>query len=180
MGLPHLSKAQDYNSPVQYLHSNLERKRFLISVYHLYQSVRDYEDSVMIASGWKSEPHLTSIDSLYEVDSILIRKIDQYLDHYKYPDRKGFEEVPRITPWLVLNHSRNAQIRQKHFPVLYQAYQEGNLEERRLLKFLEDEYERQFERNFQSYAVEEARVGELMQVLELMPARGRKLFRSQR
>ncbi len=169
--------AQSHNATVEFLNSKLERGRFLHSVFLLDQDVREYEDSVMVASGWKSTEHLKAIDSLMLVDSLLTSQISKYLDFYGFPDKEDFSEVPRITPWLVLHHSSNSEIKRKHFPKLYEAYEDGNLEERRLLMLLQGEYEKIHQQEFQSYSRDEARIRELMKALDLMPAKARKLSR---
>lgn len=144
-----------------------ERIGYLQALHSTDEAIRYYEDSVMLASGFKSEEHLAAIDSLYEIDSVLSIKIDSYLRTYGYPEKKVYGETATMTPWMILRHSPVQSIRRNHFKTLYRAYKDEDLEERRLVQFLEDEYERQFLKAFNSYRMGEQRIEELMKVLEL-------------
>lgn len=153
---------------ISHLQSTYDRTVFLRSLYDSDREVRRFEDSVMLADGWRSPEHLAAISQLHGTDSLNTLKIDRYLDLYSYPEKEEFEgeDEARIAPWQILLHSRNREIRRKHFAAIYKAYEEGNLETRRLLLFLEDEYERSFGKNFQSYNQGERRIEELSKALK--------------
>lgn len=161
------SAAQPPMKSVELLHSNYHRAKFLKSVFQWNEQVQEYEDSVMAAAGWGSDEHQAAIDSLNAVDSMLIAGIDQYLHHYGFPTKDDFDEPMRITPLVILNRSTNVELRSKHFPKLYKAYQKGDLEQRRLLGFLEESYKNAYGKNFQSYARGEERLDVLMKELDL-------------
>lgn len=152
-----------------------EQEFFLLSVYHSDREVRHFEDSVMLADGWRSPEHLQAIARLRSTDSINSLRIDQYLDAHGYPNREDFTDEARIAPWQVLVHSLNDEIRRKHFSDLYDAYKDGDLETRRFLLFLEDEYQKSFEKDFQSYNQGDQRVEELIKALETDGLRKSKL-----
>lgn len=167
-------QAQDYRSNVALLNDKHDRSEFLISVYNLNQEVRSYEDSVVSAGGFQSEAHQLALDSLLEVDSILSKQIDEYLQLYGFPSREDYSEIVRITPWLILHHSRFREIKDKNFDKLYTAYEDGDLEQRRLIGYLEREYRSRFQREYQSYAVEDQLLEELMKELELKKGSAKK------
>lgn len=159
-------KAQADPNGINSLEGNREKELFLLAIYQSDRAARHFEDSVMLANGWRSDAHLASIRQLRRTDSINTLKVDQYLDVHGFPDRKNFEDEARIAPWQVLVHSQNKEIRRKHFNDLYEAYKDGDLETRRFLLFLEDEYQKSFEKNFQSYYQGSQRVEELIEELE--------------
>lgn len=171
-----LAFAQDYNSEVALLHDNYERGKFLASAFELYEGTHSYEDSVIRVSSFRSEAHSLALDSLREVDSLLTTQIDQYLIHYGYPSREEFGELLSLTPYYILLHSRFPEIQDKHFNRLYEAYEDGDLEQRRLIGFLEKRYEDRFQKNFQSYTVEEERLHELMRNLGYGKTQARRDF----
>ena len=78
-----------------------------------------------------------------------------------------YGEVANMTPWLILNHSPIEKIRLDHFKTLYKAYKDDNLEERRIIEYLEREYRQRFDKEYRSYSVEKVRMKELMAALEL-------------
>lgn len=167
--------SQNVNTPISALNSTAEKVKFLEAVYHTNRAIEAYEDSVMYASGFRSEAHLGAIDSLNLVDSLLSGRIDQYLSFYNYPNREELGEKATLAPWLVLQESENRSLRLKHFNKLFDAVEDENLEDRRVVEFLEKQYKLTFHKRFQSYAVEQKRMGELMQALDLKPKRARRL-----
>ncbi len=144
-----------------------DRIGYLKAIYSNDRAVRFYEDSVMAVAGFRSEEHLAAIDSMYRMDSVLTLKINDYLITYGYPERDEYGEVANMTPWLILNHSPIEKIRLDQFKTLYKAYKEDNLEERRLIEFLEREYRVRFDKEYRSYSVEKVRMKELMVALDL-------------
>lgn len=158
--------AQSDLEGINNLEGTSEQEFFLTSIYRSDRQVRHFEDSVMLADGWRSPAHVAAIARLRITDSLNSLKIDRYLDAHAYPDRENFTDEARIAPWQVLVHSLNREIRRKHFGDLYDAYKDGDLETRRFLLFLEDEYQKVFEKDFQSYKQGNQRVEELIKALE--------------
>ncbi len=158
--------AQTNNEGISNLEGSGEQGIFLSSVYQSDRAVRHFEDSVMLADGWRSSTHLEAIQQLRYVDSLNTLKIDQYLDDHGYPDKENFSDDARVAPWQILLHSRNKEVRRKHFNDLYDAYKDGDLETRRFLLFLEDEYQRVYEKDFKSYNQGNQRIDELIKELE--------------
>lgn len=144
-----------------------DRIGYLKAIYSNDRAVRLYEDSVMVVAGFRSQEHLAAIDSMYRMDSILTLKINDYLITYGYPEKEEYGEVANMTPWLILNHSPIEKIRLNHFKTLYKAYKDEELEERRLIEYLEREYRVRFDKEYRSYSVEKVRMKELMVALEL-------------
>lgn len=142
------------------------RDVFLTAIFRADRAARYFEDSVMVVSGWHSPEHQDAIARLREIDSVNLVKIDEYLSAHGYPDRESFTEEARIAPWQVLIHSPNTELRRKNFRFLHEAYKDGDLEARRFLLFLEDEYQREFDKDFQSYSQGEVRIQELLKALE--------------
>jgi hypothetical protein len=152
-------------------HFNLDvlddRIGYLKAIYSNDRAVRLYEDSVMVVAGFRSDEHLAAIDSMYRMDSTLTAKINDYLNTYGYPEKESYGDIATLTPLLILNHSANENVRLSHFKTLYKAYKEDNIEERRIIEFLEREYRLRFNKEFRSYSRDKARIKELMQELEL-------------
>ena len=162
-----LVKAQPEVNEVLILSQTKSRINYLEKIYDLDQEVRHYEDSVMYASGFHSPPHLAAIDSLRKVDSLLSHKIDRYLKTYGYPERKEYGEKATLAPLLILNHTADQQLRMDHIKDVYKAYRDEQLEQRRLIEYLEKAYQYQFQKDFQSYSQDEMRVRELLQALKV-------------
>ena len=160
------SFAQQEVDAIAQMNDKGEQQVFLSAILETDKRVRHIEDSVMLADGWRSQSHLDAISQMYSVDSINSLKIDRYLDVHGYPDEEDFEDRLRMTPWIILVHSRNEDIRRKHLSTFYGAYKDGNLETRRLILFLEDEYQKVFGKDFQSYNQGEPRIEELLKELE--------------
>lgn len=144
-----------------------DRIKLLESINRTDKSIRSYHDSVRTATGFHSEQHLEAIDSVLMVDSLLGIKISDYLDMYGYPELEEYGETATLTPWLILHHSKNIKLKRQYYKTIYNAYEDENLSERRVIEYLEDMYILQFRKNFQSYNQNEMRIKELKNILDL-------------
>ncbi len=157
--------SQKWSAPVSSLVQDDEQKKFLESVFHLRQRVDVYEDSVMRASGFRSEAHLLAIDSLHFMDSALAFSIDDFLSRYGYPAAARYGDLANRTPLMILGMSRDTSLRKHNFSILLSAYRDGEIPQRTFMEYLENEYSLRTRKRFKSYAREEARIRELMRAL---------------
>jgi len=147
--------------------NNLEQRReYLNSIYNTNRAVNYFEDSVMVASGFRSEEHMSAIDSLQKTEGLLAKKVDEYLNAYGYPEKKVYGEIANLTPLIILQQCPMADIRSGQMNRLYKAYKQEEIEESRFIGFLESEYKSRFQKNYQSYLQGEPRLKDLMAALE--------------
>lgn len=144
-----------------------QRTKFLNNVYLTHKAVNHYEDSVLAVTGFHSPEHLLAIDSLREMDTVLSKKISHYLNTFGYPPKDVYGETANLTPWYILQQSTRHDIKTSQFSCLYKAYKKDELELRRLIAYLENEYEYQFQKNYQSPLQDELRLKDLMSSLDL-------------
>ena len=153
-----------YSQPL----STVDRRiHFLHQIYLTHETTNNYEDSIMATTGFRSEEHLLAIDSVKKTDSILVREIDQYLNTFGYPDKEKYGEIANITPWYILQQTDNHKVKMSQFNHLYKAYKKEDLELRRLIKYLESEYEFRHRRNYKSMLRDEERLEDLMNALNV-------------
>lgn len=148
-----------------------QRIKYLHNIYTTHKAINYYEDSVMVVSGFRSEEHLAAIDSLRKVDIVLANKIDVYLNTYGYPEKELYGETANLTPLLILQQSNLYDVRKSQTKRLYKAYKQEEIEQSRLIRFLESEYEYRFQKNYQSYLQDEPRIKDLMTALEVKPTK---------
>lgn len=159
-------KAQEM-LPVKELQNHSQRQQFLENAFQYDQSLRHYQDSTLLASGFNSEANVQAVDSLHHAENRLSQLMDQYLRIYGYPEKDEYSEVACVAPCWILNHCNNLELKRKNFPVLYQAYKDENLARRRLIDFLETMYSQTYNKEFNSYNIEERRLAELIKTLNL-------------
>lgn len=148
-----------------------QRIKYLHSIHNTFKAINYYEDSVMVASGFRSPEHLAAIDSLQQTDQVLTQKINTYLNTYGYPEKELYGETANITPFLILQQSDLHDIRRSQTKRLYKAYKKDELELSRLIGFLESEYEYRFKKTYQSYLQDEPRMKDLLAALEFKVAK---------
>ncbi|WP_417601804.1 hypothetical protein [Owenweeksia hongkongensis] len=148
-----------------------QRIKYLNSIYNTHKAINFYEDSVMVVSGFRSEEHLSAIDSLKKTDKVLTKKIATYLNTYGYPEKELYGETANITPVLILQNSAMYDVRKSQTNHLYKAYKKDDLDLRSFISFLEGEYEHRFNRAYQSYLRDEPRMKDLLSALEFKVAK---------
>ncbi len=144
-----------------------DRIKLLTIIYKNDKAVRQYQDSVRYASGFHSTEDLMAIDSVFKMDTMLTARIVSYLGTFGYPELETYGEIPTLTPWMILHHSKNEKVKRSNYKILYKAYEDENLEQRRIIEYLEDLYELKFQKQFHSYLRDQARIKELEGLLEL-------------
>ena len=80
---------------------------------------------------------------MMQADATNMQKIAKYLEMYGYPKRAEVGKIAALTPWLVIHHQpsyNNDEIRHRYFPMLYQAYRDGDLEGSAFWLFLDRMY----------------------------------------
>lgn len=159
-----ISNAQPQNTLEQ-------RIKYLHSIYSTHKAINFYEDSVMVVSGFRSEEHLSAIDSLKKTDEALTEKIATYLNTYGYPEKDLYGETANITPILILQQSAMYDVRKSQTNHLYKAYKNDDLELRSFISFLEGQYEYLFKKTYQSYLQDEPRMKDLLAALEFKVAK---------
>jgi hypothetical protein len=136
-----------------------DRKKFLLQILEDDQTVRDgnVESSLITSYGYNSEEHMEFINEQWEQDEINLQKVELYLKKYGYPKKDLFGKDATIAPWLVIHHSTNTAVRNRHFDILYKAYQDGNIDQTAFLMYLNRTYKFTFREDFNmegSYSAE--------------------------
>ncbi len=156
-----------YRSDVAGLYKFEYREAFLKSVQEVYIKTSDFEDSIMVAEGFRSEKHLAAIDSLHKLDTILFKQMGTYLQLYGYPPRAKYGEKLSFTPYMVLSRCNVLSLKRKYYSTFYKAHQAGDLEQRRIIEYLQDLHRIQTGKEFKSYHQDERRLKELTKALNI-------------
>lgn len=96
------------------LHTIEQQKLFLENMYDRDQEVRNTDQPP---------------GQMNNVDRENLKQIETYLREYGHPNIKDHGNKASGTPSLIIHHSNVKGIRKKHFPMIYKAYKEGNINE---------------------------------------------------
>lgn len=127
---------------IKSLKTDDQKRAYLEGIYEADQKVRNTEKEVSIIGqyGYRSDQHMTYIEDQWRQDEQNIVKIESYLAEYGHPEFISLGEVATKTPWLVIHHSADADLRLKYFGTLYSAYLRKNIDYSALALYLESTY----------------------------------------
>lgn len=77
-------------------------------------------------------------------DEIALLKIEKYLDKYGYPKKTEVGKKAMNTPWLIIHHYADLEVRNRNFDAFYNAYLEGNINEIAMSLYLRKNYYKTF------------------------------------
>jgi hypothetical protein len=141
----------------------------LEDILELDQRYRIDSKNVIETFGYDSEEHRTISEKMQTTDAENYYRIDAVLKKFGYPSIDSVGEEAAKTPWLVIHHSPIYEHRVKWFPAIYSAYQDGNINESRMLLFLERMQHWKFKETFQMkspYIIED-KIDTLISLLRL-------------
>jgi hypothetical protein len=127
----------DIQTEISQLTTETARKDFLTTIFKEDQRVR--QDSI-------DATVLTRIDALNLV------KIDRYLAKYGYPSKAIYGEIAAYTPWTVIHHNGNLDIRESFFPILFKAWKDKDIKTNSFYLYLNRSYQAIFGKSFKREA----------------------------
>ena len=94
-----------------------------------------------------------------------------YLSQFKHPTNEH-GEIACYTPQLIFHHvsgtSEDLELKEKFFPIFYQAYLEGNLESNSIYLYLYRMHTQILNQEYHSEMNEDDQIEDLIQLLQLM------------
>jgi hypothetical protein len=75
-----------------------------------------------------------------EQDSINLQKMEVYLERFGYPTKEEFGENAAVTPWLVIQHQPDIEVRNRYFEAIYEAHQRGDVDDIMMYLYLDRNY----------------------------------------
>lgn len=150
----------------------IEGKRtFLEQILKDDQLVRDGEKAanLVLRYGKDSKEDLAYAEAQWKQDAINLQKIEDYLKAFGYPQKAELGEDAAITPWLVIHHSTDIEVRNKYFEVLYKAYLTKDIDDTAISMYLGRTYQFTFREMFdiESPYLPEDEINQLIQKLGL-------------
>ena len=143
------------------LTSDILKKEYLEAIRYEDQSVRNDPKRKM---------------NTQSTDASNLKKIEAYLAKYGYPAKELLGSKAAETPWLVIHHQpmkdgQEANIRRKHFSVIYQAYLDGHIPDGAVSFYLNRIYHAEKGKRFEieSPYMPQDELDQLMAALNLTP-----------
>ncbi len=128
-GCQNNKKINQLSDQIEALYSKKEHREFLLDIFKSDQGIRNKEKA--------------SSEEFQQVDGRNLEKIDLYLDIHGHPKKSEVGEIAAITPWVVVHHESSPnsfEVRKKYFPVLYQAYLDGDIDDGNISFYLNRTY----------------------------------------
>ncbi|MBL1278904.1 MAG: hypothetical protein COA33_001430 [Fluviicola sp.] len=156
------------------LDSPLKKKDFLEVIFVADQKIRDSASIIQEKYGFNSKEHQLIYRRHFSVDSILFERIIAYLDSFGHPakEKDGFRSG---TIYTVFHHSASSingasyiEIKQKYFPLFYQAYLSGDVKEGGVWLYLYRLYAQMKKNEYVNYELgDTAQIEEMIDILGL-------------
>lgn len=148
-----------------------DKRNFLEQILEDDQKVRDgeAEAKLMLKYGKGSKEHMEYIKAQWRQDGINLKKIEAYFEKFDYPSKIELGRDAVTAPWLVIHHSTDTGIRDRHFEILYKAYLNGDIDDTAMSLYLGRTYEKIFGERHQMenpYKSED-QINQLIQKLDL-------------
>jgi len=113
-----------------------KKSEYLAAILRDDQMVRSEDDgAIILTHGQDSPEYQEYITTQKEMDKRNLDKVEAYLSVHGYPSRELGSEANRA-PWLVIHHAQGYAARERNFPLLYQTYLDGQLDEGALAFYL--------------------------------------------
>lgn len=110
---------------------------FLQSMRTADQSVRKHETRMITVHGYDSPEFNQAWEAIKKTDEKNLTALREYIALWGHPSRAEHGDTITGVPWLVVHHSPNKEnARREFFPVLYAAYQAGDISADELSFFL--------------------------------------------
>ncbi len=153
------------------LTSNEAKEMYLEEIYKNDQLIRnsEAESKVIFKHGYNSKEHKDFNKRMMKEDEINRIKIDKYLKKYGYPQKDHFSQKALDAPWIVIHHETNLGNRNYHFPMLYEAYLNNDLDGDKFAFYLNRSHQIEFKSSLimeQAYNTEE-QIDTLIALLDL-------------
>lgn len=105
-----------------------QKQEFLKEIYMSDQRVRNQQQEATRKFGYKSQQELEALDKMMSTDKLNLMKIEAFLDEHGYPKKEELGGKAPAAPWLIIHHAASGNdIRRKYFPMIYEAYERGDV-----------------------------------------------------
>lgn len=128
-----------------------------------------YKDDQRVRTNGHKEREVNTIDASN------LEKIEAYLEKWGHPSKEIHGRKAADAPWLVIHHQptlptpEKCIIRRKHFPIIYQAYLDGHIEDGAISFYLNRIYQSEKGQRFEieSPYMPQEELDQLMSALNL-------------
>lgn len=164
------NRFEEIKSTLDKIDTDQEIELTLQRIYNEDQKLRMRLKPIMEEYGVKSEEYKNLWADIKESDEENLYKIEYLLTKFGYPKKPIYSNTARKTPILVIHHSENYQIREKYFPMIYQAWKNGHIEsfmELFLIRMADLKFQRKSEINIDELIDNELLIEKLIDELNL-------------
>jgi hypothetical protein len=173
----------NFENEINSLETDEAKRGFLEKIYKDDQQVRDgkKEAELLLTYGKDSKEHMDYVQAQWKQDEINLQKIETYLGKYGYPKKDELGKEAALAPWIVIHHSTDTGIRNRHFEILYQAYLTGDIEDTAMSLYLGRTYEFTFKESFEMKSPyrSEDKINQLIKKLNLEEKKANTHYRLQ-
>lgn len=161
---------EEIKSELDKIETEQEIELTLQRIYNDDQKFRKRLKPIIIEHGVKSEAYKKEWAAIVENDEKNLYKIEYLLTKFGYPKKEIYSNTARRTPIMVIHHCEDYQIREKYFPMIYQAWKGGHVEELMelfLIRMAQLKFEDDFKNNLDELIDNELLIEKLIDELNL-------------
>lgn len=140
-----ISNPVDVQKEISELNTLSDRTEYLSKIAQIDQEIRDGKSSELLLKYGNNSPQLLQFYSKMDsIDRLNLKRVELFLSKFGYPNLDSIPKEANITPWLVIHHSSDFNKRKEFFPILYQAYHDGNVDTDQFELYLGRTYQMEF------------------------------------
>ncbi len=130
---------------VKRLKTNKDKQKYLEKIFEDDQKFRQGQSSNLWARYGTDSPQFVEYrEALNYRDSINLVKVETYFEYFGHPLKVDVGDLASQVPYLVIHHSNSYEDRERNFPILFDAYNSGILEEEDFAFYLNRMHEMKF------------------------------------
>ncbi len=145
-------RTHDFSScqlALQALESREEHREFLEEIYRADQGIRDGRTGrARTEFGESSSEYQELLHEFRSTDRRNFHCIESYLRRHGHPTIDSVGSLAASAPWLVIHHVASLEQRYHYFPMIYEAYTRGDIDEGQITLYLTRMHLMKFEEHF--------------------------------
>ncbi|MBK9993225.1 MAG: hypothetical protein IPP01_04365 [Saprospiraceae bacterium] len=115
-------------------------KTILEKIHKTHRDTRSISAEIEKKSGKSSQEFRDAENEIFAKDAKNLEAIDALIQKKGYPKASEVGIQTAMIPWIIIRNHFHIPTKEKHLPILKQAWQEGNISENEYLYILQDIY----------------------------------------
>lgn len=142
--IPGMAFHRQIKEEIASLNTSVRKESYLLYINRLDKEPRIQEETVLESFGYDSDEYKVIQEKINRTDIENLIRVEYYLEKYGYPDADSIGGLAVVTPIFILQHSPSYEKRAEYFDMIYQAYEDKDIDADLLVIYLDGLYQLKF------------------------------------